>query len=146
VVEPQYVGADASISKAIIGAGDVIDGEITGCVFGPGVKVGKGSVIRDSIVMSGTKIGENCVIEKAIIAEDTVIGNNAKIGVGEEAESKLNSSIYGYGLAVIGQGSIIPDGVTIGKNTAIRGETSLEDYPGNELESGGYIIKAGDES
>ena len=124
----------------------MISGEVTSSVLGAGVEIGEGSVIRDSIVMSGTKIGENCVIEKAIIAEDTVIGNNAKIGVGEEAESKLNSSIYGFGLAVIGQGTIIPDGVTIGKNTAIRGETSLEDYPGNELESGGYIIKAGDEA
>jgi glucose-1-phosphate adenylyltransferase len=146
VVEPQYIGPNASISKAIIGAGDVIDGEINGCVFGPGVKVGKGSVIRDSIIMSGTTIGGNCVIEKAIIAEDTVVGDDVKIGIGEEKESKLNSSIYGFGLAVIGQGTVIPDNVTIGKNTAIRGETSIEDYPGNQLESGGYIIKAGDES
>lgn len=146
VVEPQYIGPNASISKAIIGAGDVIDGEVSGSVFGPGVKVGKGSVIRDSIIMSGTTIGENCVIEKAIIAEDTVVGDDVKIGIGEEKESKLNSSIYGFGLAVIGQGTVIPNGVTIGKNTAVRGETSLEDYPGNELESGGYIIKAGDES
>ncbi len=145
-VEPQYIGPDANISKAIIGAGDMVDGDVSSSVFGPGVYIGKGSVVRDSILMSDVRIGENCVIEKAIIAEDTVIGDNVKIGMGEEAESKLNSSIYGFGLAVIGQGTVIPNDVTIGKNTAIRGVTSLEDYPGNQLESGGYIIKAGDES
>lgn len=145
-VEPQYIGPNANISKAIIGAGDYVDGEVTGSVFGPGVYVGKGSVIRDSIIMSDVRIGENCVIEKAIIAEDTEIGDNVKIGMGEEAESKLNSSVYGFGLAVIGQGTVIPSDVTIGKNTAIRGVTTADDYPGNQLESGGYIIKAGDES
>ena len=144
-IEPQYIAPTANISKAIIGAGDRIGGEVTGSVLGSTVRICQGSVVRDSIIMSGAEVGENCVIEKAIIAENVKIGNNVKIGVGEEAESKLNASIYGYGLAVIGEGSVIPDGVTIGKNTAIRGVTEPEDYPGGELESGGYIIKAGDE-
>ena len=39
------------------------------------VTIGKGTVIRDSIIMQGVTIGENCVIDKAIIAEDTVIGD-----------------------------------------------------------------------
>ena len=145
-IEPQYIGPTANISKAIIGAGDRIRGEVTGSVLGSKVIVGEGSVVRDSILMAGAEIGENCLIEKAIIAENVKIGNNVKIGVGEEAESILNASIYGFGLAVIGEGSVIPDQVTIGKNTAIRGETEPEDYPGGELESGGYIIKAGDEA
>ena len=41
---------------------------------------------------------------------------------------------------------MIPPKVKIGKNTAIKGETTEADYPGAELPSGGYIIKAGDES
>ncbi|MCR5099206.1 MAG: glucose-1-phosphate adenylyltransferase [Lachnospiraceae bacterium] len=145
IIEPQFIGPEARISKAIIGAGDVIAGEVTGSVLGAGVEIGEGSVVRDSIIMSGTVIGKNVTIEKSIIAEDTVIGDNVKIGVGEEAESKLNPGIYGYGLAVIGSDSVIPSGVTIGKNTAIRGVTEDDDYPMGELESGGYIIKAGEQ-
>ena len=145
IIEPQFIGPNARISKAIIGAGDVIDGEVTGSVLGAGVEIGEGSVIRDSIIMSGTVIGKNVTVEKSIIAENTVIGDNVRIGVGEEAESKLNPGIYGYGLAVIGSDSVIPSGVTIGKNTAIRGVTEDDDYPMGELESGGYIIKAGEQ-
>ena len=145
IIEPQFIGPNAHISKSIIGAGDVIAGEVTGSVLGAGVEIGEGSVVRDSIIMTGTVIGKNVTIEKAIIAENTVIGDNVKIGVGEEVESKLNPSIYGFGLAVIGSDSVIPSGVTIGKNTAIRGETEEDDYPGAELESGGYIIKAGEQ-
>ena len=145
IIEPQFIGPGATISKAIIGAGDVVAGEVTGSVLGAGVEIGEGSVVRDSIIMSGTTIGKNVVIEKAIIAEDCVVGDGVRIGVGEEAESKLNPGIYGFGLAVIGSGSTIPAGVTIGKNTAIRGETEEDDYPMGELESGGYIIKAGEQ-
>ena len=38
---------------------------------------------------------------------------------------------------------MIPDGVKIGKNTAIAGETVAEDYQDGLLASGDYIIKAG---
>ncbi len=145
IIEPQFIGPNARISKAIIGAGDVIDGEVTGSVLGAGVEIGEGSVVRDSIIMSGAVIGKNVTIEKSIIAENTVIGDKVKIGVGEEVESKLNPGIYGFGLAVIGADSVIPEGVTIGKNTAIRGVTEDDDYPMGELESGGYIIKAGEQ-
>ena len=44
-------------------------------------------------------------------------------------------------LVVIGAGSVIPEGVTIGKNTAISGITEAEDYPDGALPSGGYILK-----
>ena len=52
--------------------------------------------------------------------------------------------IYNSGLVTIGECSVIPDNVKIGKNTAISGETTLEDYPEGALVSGGVIIKAGD--
>ena len=144
IIEPQFVANTAVVEKAIIGAGAQIYGEVYNSVLGAGVVVEEGAVIRDSIIMEGVTIGKDCVIDKSIIAENTVVGAGAKIGQGQEAESKLNASIYSYGLAVIGENSVIPPNVTIGKNTAIKGETSEADYPDGELASGGYIIKAGD--
>lgn len=144
ITEPQYIASTSKIEKAIIGAGDQIYGEVYSSVLGAGVVIEEGAVVRDSIIMSGVRIGKNTVIEKSIIAENTVVGDDCKIGVGVEAPSKLNASIYSFGLAVIGEDSVIPDGVTIGKNTAIKGVTAVADYPEKNLESGGYIVKAGD--
>jgi glucose-1-phosphate adenylyltransferase len=93
--------------------------------------------------MQGAVIGENVVLDKAIIADDCKIGNGVKIGVGEYAESKFNPKVYNSDLAVVGEGSVIPNGVSIGKNTAIAGETVKEDYKDGLLESGDSIIKAG---
>ena len=145
MIEPQYIGENAKVSKAIVGAGDRIEGEVTNSVLGAGVIVEEGAVVKDSILMKNTIIRKDAFVDKSIIAENCEIGEGSKIGVGEEAESKLNASIYAFGLATIGDGSVIPAGVTVGKNTAIRGVTTEEDYPNMELESGGFIIKAGEE-
>lgn len=144
-IEPQYISSDASVKKSITGAGDEIYGKVENSVLGAGVIVEEGASIVDSIIMKNVVIKKGAKIEKAIIAEDCVIGEETKVGVGEPAESKLNAKIYAFDLAVIGENSIIPDHVTIGKNTAIRGVTTLEDYPQGELASGGYIIKEGEE-
>jgi glucose-1-phosphate adenylyltransferase len=142
-IQPQYISADSVIDRSIIGEGSEIYGEVHSSVLGANVVVGKGSVIRDSIIMQGAVIGENVVLDKAIIADDCKIGNDVKIGVGEYAESKFNPKVYNSDLAVVGEGSVIPDGVSIGKNTAIAGETVKEDYKDGLLESGDSIIKAG---
>ena len=44
----------------------------------------------------------------------------------------------------IGEDSVIPSGVKVGKNTAIAGVTAKEDYPDGILASGESIVKAGD--
>ncbi len=144
LIEPLYVADSSTISKSIIGAGCRIHGEVTNSVLSAGVIVEEGACIRDSIIMKNTVIHKGAYIEKSIIAERCEIGENTKVGVGDELESKLNASIYSFGLATIGNGSVIPANVTIGKNTAIKGVTDMNDYPNNSLEGGGYIIKAGD--
>lgn len=144
VIDPQYIAADAVTERCIIGEGCEINGKVYGSVIGSNVMIGKNSVVKDSIIMQDTVIGDNVTITKAIIAENVEIGDNSELGVGEEAESKLNKSVYSFGLVTIGENSVIPSNVKIGKNTAISGVTEKGDYPGDILASGEYIIKAGD--
>ena len=146
IIEPQYIAKDAVVERSIIGAGAQIYGQASNCVLGAGVTVEEGAVLKDSIIMKNTYIGKDAYVEKAIIAENCTIGEGDEIGVGEEAESKLNAKIYAFGLATIGEHSVIPPHVKIGKNTAIKGKTTMDDYPDAALPSGGYIIKAGETS
>lgn len=146
IIEPQYIAKDAVVERSIIGAGAQIYGQVSNCVLGAGVTVEEGAVLKDSIIMKNTYIGKDAYVEKAIIAENCTIGEGDEIGVGEEAESKLNAKIYAFGLATIGEHSVIPPQVKIGKNTAIKGKTTMDDYPDAALPSGGYIIKAGETS
>ena len=143
VIPPQYISEDAVVDKCIIGEGTEIYGEVHNSVIGPNVVIGKGSVIRDSIIMKNTSVGENVVMDKAIVAEDVVVGNNVVIGCGEEAPNVLKPAVYSFGLAAIGENSVIPDNVKIGKNTASSGVTTKEDYPDGEL-AAGQVIAAKD--
>lgn len=144
ILPPQYVSKDAVIDKSIIGEGTSIYGEVKNSVIGAGVVIGEGAVVHDSVIMKGTVIGEHCKVDKAIIAENVKVDKNCAIGVGEELPNKMNEKVYAFGLATIGENSYIPSGVTIGKNTAISGETELADYPDKVLASGESIIKVGE--
>lgn len=143
-IEPQYVAAEAVTERCIIGEGAGIYGKVYGSVIGPGVIIGKDSVVRDSIIMQNTRIGDNVTINKSIIAENVKIGDRVELGIGEEAPNKLNESVYSFGLVTVGENSVIPSGVKVGKNTAISGDTEPGDYPDGILASGESIIKAGD--
>ena len=127
-----------------MGEGTEIYGEVHNSVIGAGVTIKKGAVVRDSIVMKQAVIGENDVIDKAIIAENVVVGDNVVMGVGEEVPNKLKPNVYSFGLVTVGENTVIPSNVTIGKNTAIVGQTGIEDYPGGVLESGETLNKEGE--
>ena len=141
---PQYVSEYARIDRSIIGEGCEIYGEVYNSVIGVGVTIEEGAVVRDSIIMKDSTIGKNTKVTKAIIAENVSIGDNVEIGIGQEAPSRLDSKIYNSGLVTIGEASVVPNGVKIGKNVAISGVTKAEEYPNGMLNSGEYIVKAGD--
>ena len=143
IIQPQYIEVDAVTDQCLIGEGAEIYCEVHHSEIGPNVVIGRGTVVRDSIIMRNSQIGEDAVLDKAIVAEDVVIGNKVTLGFGEEAANVLKPAVYAFGLATVGERSVIPDNVQIGRNTAISGVTTAEDYPGGILESG-QVIKAKD--
>ena len=143
-VPPQYVSAESKIEKSLITGGAEIYGDVYNSVIGAGVTIGKGTVVRDSIIMKNTTIGENCTIDKAIIAEEVEISDGVVMGIGEEVPNKVEPKIYSFGLVTIGENSYIPPNVKIGKNTAIAGDTTPDDYNEGVLASGETLIKVGE--
>ena len=143
IIPPQYVAADAVIDRSIIGEGTEVHGTITNSVIGAGVIIEPGAEVHDSIIMRDCHIKAGAKVNKAIVAEDTTVGEGSELGVGEYAPSKYDPKVYQFDLVTIGEHSVIPDHVKIGKNTAISGVTTPEDYTDGALASGDYIIKAG---
>lgn len=144
-LRPQYISNSSVINKAIMGDGCEVYGEVYNSVIGSNVVIEEGAVVRDSIIMNSTRIGKNTILDKTIVAEDTVIGAGCVLGAGDDgAVNQVKPDVYAFNLVTVGDNTVIPDGVTIGKNTAISGVTTKEDYPNNTLEGGGTLIKAGD--
>ncbi|MGN1315314.1 MAG: glucose-1-phosphate adenylyltransferase [Lachnospiraceae bacterium] len=145
ILPPQYLSRNSVVERSIIGEGTDIYGKVYNSVIGCGVTIGEGSVIRDSIIMNNTVIGAGCELNKAIIAENVVVNDNVKLGIGAEVKNETHPHIYNHGLVCIGEKSILPKGLTVGKNACIFGETDVSDYENLTLASGKTLIKAGDE-
>ncbi len=137
---PQFVSEGARLEYSLISEGSEIYGEIYNSVIGPNVRIGKGSVIRDSIIMAGTVIKEDTQINHSIVAEQSVVGVGCKIGFGDNIPHATKPHIYSTGISVIGDETIIPDGITIGKNCEISGITKISSYENGHLQSGQSLI------
>jgi len=144
IILPQFIGEEAVIDKAIIGEGAEVYGEVHNSVIGSGVYIGQGAVVRDSIIMKSTVVEDGAKIYKGIVAESATIGKGTELGIGEDIPNVVEPSIYSFGLVTVGEGTVIPPGVKVGKNTAIRGITTPSDYPEGYLASGETLIKAGE--
>jgi len=141
---PQYISRDSVVERSIIGEGTEIYGKVYNSVIGRGIVIGKDTVVRDSIIMNDTEIGANCELNKVIIAENVTIGDGVKLGVGEAVPNDTAPHIYSHDIVTIGEKSVIPDGVSVGKNTVIFGVTTKDDYDNAYLASGKTLIKAGE--
>ena len=142
---PQYFSEDSVVETSIIGEGTDIYGKVYHSVIGCGVTIGKGTVVRDSIIMNQTQIGNHCEVNKAIVDEEVRIGDHVRLGVGESVENEIAPHIYNHDIVTIGERSVVPNGITVGKNAVIFGVTTGLDYEGSCLPGGKTLIKAGEE-
>ncbi|HSQ34030.1 MAG TPA: sugar phosphate nucleotidyltransferase, partial [Peptostreptococcaceae bacterium] len=79
---PQYIGKNSKVDKSILTDGAVILGDIENSVISYGVRIGEGSIIKDSVIMPNVKIGKNVIVNKAMIGEGAVIKDNCNIDSG----------------------------------------------------------------
>lgn len=76
---PQFITEDAELKNALVVDGCYIAGKVDHSILSLDVKVGKGSQVKDSLVMAGVTIGENCRVEYAIIGENATLADGAQV-------------------------------------------------------------------
>lgn len=112
---PQYIGENARIQNSLVSDGCDVDGNIEFSVLFPGVKIGTGATVTDSILMPGAVVEEGAVVEYAIISEKAVIKKNSHIGARPE-DYKNDEQ---WGIAVIGDGITVGEGCVVAPNAMI---------------------------
>ena len=80
---PAIYGLGSTVKNSLVADGCSIDGEVENCILFRGVQIGKGAVVRNSIIMQGTYISEGvhlyCVIaDKSVVVRPhkTVTGTS----------------------------------------------------------------------
>ena len=70
---PSLYTKDAHIRKSVVSNGCEIEGTVEHSVIGRNVKIGKGTVIRNSVVMADSKIGANVHLDNVVVDKDVII-------------------------------------------------------------------------
>ena len=78
-VAPAKYGIDANVKGSLIADGCIIEGTVENSVLFRGVKVGKGAVIKNSIVMQSSVIEEKAAFINGIADKDVTITKNRTI-------------------------------------------------------------------
>ena len=73
---PTRYGTKASVKNSFVADGCVIEGTVKNSVLFRGVKVEKGAVVENSIVMQGSNVGENAKLNFVIADKNSAIGND----------------------------------------------------------------------
>lgn len=106
----QFIAEGAQVKKSLVNEGCQIFGSVENSVLFPGVVVGRGSVIKDSVIMSDTVIGDNVTIERTIMGEECTVEDRCTIG--QPGEGQEGITVLGENV-VASQGKVIPGGVEI---------------------------------
>ncbi|MFR7699658.1 MAG: glucose-1-phosphate adenylyltransferase, partial [Lacticaseibacillus paracasei] len=89
---PMFLTKTAKVAGSMIVDGCYVAGSIQHSILSQNVKIGEGSVIKDSMIMPNAVIGKNVTVDHAIVGENAIIGDNGKV-VGKPNEI----SVVGYG-------------------------------------------------
>jgi glucose-1-phosphate adenylyltransferase len=116
---------------------------VVNSVLSPGVVVGVGAVVRDSIVMFDSVIRPGAIVDRAILDKEVTVGPGAIIGEGTDfgVPNRLTPSHLNTGITIIGKQAVIPRGVRIGRNVRIDPDVRATDFPGRTVESGATILR-----
>jgi glucose-1-phosphate adenylyltransferase len=112
-------------------------------VLAPGVKVGRGAVVRNSIVLTDTIIENGAIVDRAIVDKQCTIRQNAHVGYGVDYSPNPVGDLTS-GISLLGKNAVIPENVRVGRNCVVAGDSQPGDFPGNMVPSGttvGYVPK-----
>ncbi len=138
---PARIGPDATVSRSMVSHGCVVDGTVEHSILSPGVRIGRGAEVRNSIVMFDTVVADGAVVDMAIVDKDCFIGPRAAVGSGDDLRPNRHEPERLYaGITLVGKRARIPAGVIIGRNCRIDPRTQEADFKGRRVIRSGETV------
>ncbi len=76
---PSLYGAESHLTNSLVADGCIIDGTVENSIIFKGVKVGKGAVVKNSVLMQDTVVGENAKLSCVIADKKVSIKNGVEL-------------------------------------------------------------------
>jgi glucose-1-phosphate adenylyltransferase len=118
---PAKVGANAQVGGSLLSNGSRVEGTAERSIISPGVYIAEGAVVRDSVILYDTVIEAGAVVDRCIVDKNVVIAAGAQIGDGDDNTPNVGlPEVLNTGLTLIGENSVVPEGVIIGRNVVVH--------------------------
>jgi glucose-1-phosphate adenylyltransferase len=142
---PALIGPEATVTRSMVSHGCVIQGTVEHSILSPGVRVGRGAVVRDSIVMFDSVVEEGASVDRAIVDKDCVIGHRSRVGAGDDLRpNRAEPERLFAGITLVGKGARVPADVEIGRNCRIDPAVVEADFKRRRtIRSGETVVHAG---
>ena len=76
---PVRYGIDAQVKNSLVADGCIIEGSVKNSILFRGVKVGKGTVVENCILMESTEVGRDCKVLNLITDRNVTISDNKNV-------------------------------------------------------------------
>ncbi|MEA2638840.1 MAG: glucose-phosphate adenylyltransferase [Chloroflexota bacterium] len=138
---PARILNDAQLHRSLVSHGCTIQGTVEHSVLSPGVCVGPGAIVRDSILMTDTVIEAGAIVDRSILDKEVRVGAGAVVGFGEaNVANRVEPQRLNAGFTLVGKRAVIPGKMRIGRNCMIDAGAQEADYSGPVVASGESII------
>ncbi len=109
--QPALIGRNAEVVNSLIYNGCIVDGTVKNSILFPGVHIGAGSVIENSVIFFSNRIGKDCRFDRIISDVNTVYADNVEIGLDHgDTENQI---------AVVGWNNRVPAGSRLGSGITV---------------------------
>jgi len=113
ILPPQYIGNKAKIKNSLISNGCTILGEVANSILAPGVFIGEGAVVEDSIILPNARIYNESSLRKTIVGENSCIEPYCAIGIKTGANPRQSGITVIEDNTLVNEDSLIEEGKNI---------------------------------
>lgn len=137
---PAWLSPEGEVSNSYVARGCVVEGRVEHSVLFPGVRVGKGALVRDSILMNNATVGSDAYVERVIADKNTTIDRNCMVGSGENVPNHEFPNLLDSGITVLGKSALLAPGMQIGKNVLVYPGATPRDFQGSIVADGSVVV------
>ncbi len=131
--QPALVFDGAEIENSLVYNGCVIEGRVKNSILFPGVEVGPGAVVENSVLFFNNRVGADCRLDKVITDVNCVFGKDVCVGSGTGSEAGQ--------VTVVGWNNHIPDSTVIGEGATVYPNITVEQWSEAKGVGVGEVLK-----
>lgn len=142
---PAHVDHAAQVTDSLLSPGCQVYGCVERSILSPGVVVGPGAVVKDSVLFHDVQVGSGARVEKVIADKRVSFRQGCQVGHGRAARASVAvPDGQRLGVTVVGKDVVVGEGAIIGANVQVGAVVGVS--PDSEILDGSYIKSNGEKA